>query len=204
MLTSSQRNPVTHRIGALGSGRHGNAHFQAIPPGRADAGGGSPPRRRKALTRYAGPTGAIPPPATPRNTGAAVERPVRRLRRSQHDAPRRSARRPRISTIASSACGRWPRARHHAPDLRRPYRRADARSAHHGSARQPARVHQVVLGLSRHPGDRRAHRARPRAAREIPQDLRRGRARLRRRPLHHRRDLGRRDQLRHRQSATGR
>ena len=77
------------------------------------------------------------------------------------------------------------------------HRLAHARPADHGSARQPAGVHQIVLGLSRHPGDRRAHRAGPRAPRKISQHLRRGGARLRSRPLHHRRDLGCRDQLRH-------
>src|SRR6476661_7301569 len=41
-------------------------------------------------------------------------------------------------------------------------RAAAARPAHHGPARQPARIHQVVLGLSRPPGQRRAHRQRPR------------------------------------------
>ena len=56
------------------------------------------------------------------------------------------------------------------------HRRADARSAHHGPARQPARVHQVVLGLSRHSGDRRSYRAGARAHRQVSRDLRRRRA----------------------------
>ena len=41
-----------------------------------------------------------------------------------------------------------------------------------------------------------AHREGPRAPRQVPRHLRRGRARLRRRPLYHRGDLGRGDQLR--------
>ena len=77
------------------------------------------------------------------------------------------------------------------------YRGADAGPAHYGSARCPAGIHQGDLGLSRLAGERGAHRARPRAVDAIRLDLRRGRTRLRRRPLHHRGDLGRRIELRH-------
>ena len=132
-----------------------------------------------------------------RRRRAGLERAARRLRRSAHDRrgdPRGGGGFPTMPR-APVAAGRAPRRL--ARNVYAPTRRADARFAHHGSARQPAGVHQVVLGLSRHAGDRRAHRARPRAARQIPRDLRRGRARLRRRPLYHRRDLGRGDQLRH-------
>ena len=47
---------------------------------------------------------------------------------------------------------------------RRLHRGADAGPAHHGSARRAAGIHQIVLGLSRSPGERCAHRAGPRVA----------------------------------------
>ena len=63
--------------------------------------------------------------------------------------------------------GLWPRAARRGvsrADFDRYTARADARPAHHGSARRPAGIHQVVLGLSRSAGERRPHRAGPRAA----------------------------------------
>ena len=117
-----------------------------------------PPAAQK---RRVGPiTGAIPPmvPAT------AVERRVRRLRRSDDDRrgdPRGGREFPQLPR---TAFGRGGAARHLARDISTAHTAAlDARSAHHGSARQPAGVHQVVLGLSRSSGDRR--RASRRAAR---------------------------------------
>ena len=82
---------------------------------------------------------------------------------------------------------------------------ADARSAHHGSARQPAGIHQIVLGLSRSPGERRAHRTRAaRCSQKYRATFDAVERSLWRRPLHHRRDLGRGDQLRHaRRRAAG-
>ena len=67
-----------------------------------------------------------------------------------------------------------------------------------------AGVHQGVLGLSRSAGDRGAHREGPRAARRQCGGVRCGREGLRRRPLHHRGDLGRRDEIRRRSRASGR
>ena len=75
---------------------------------------------------------------------------------------------------------------------------AHARPADHGSARQPARVHQVVLGLSRHPGDttnassKAARCSRNTAATFDAVERAYGVDRY-----IDRRDLGRRDQLRH-------
>ncbi len=94
----------------------------------------------------------------------------------------------------------WPDAARRgisARELRSLHRGADAGSAHHGFARRAAGIHQGAVGLSRSAGERRPHRARPRAARAICADLRRRAAHLRRRSGHRRRDLGRRIQLRH-------
>ena len=74
----------------------------------------------------------------------------------QASAIRAAAARFRILRRGSLAAGR--QAQHLARELRQIHARADARSAHHGSDRRAAGVHQGVLGLSRHPGERRAHR----------------------------------------------
>ena len=71
----------------------------------------------------------------------------------------------------------------------------DARSAHHGSDGFAARIHQVDLGLSRHPGQRQSPRQGPRDPRQIQAAVRRGGKGLWRRPLHHRGDLGHRIEL---------
>ena len=73
-------------------------------------------------------------------------------------------------------------ARRHAAKFRALYRGLDAGPAHHGPARCAAGVHQVDVGLSRHAGERRPHRARARAFGAICADFRCGRAGLRRRP----------------------
>ncbi len=93
---------------------------------------------------------------------------------------------PRGAVAAGSAARRVAR------ELRALHRRADARSAHHGSARCAAGIHQDAVGVSRRAGQRRAHRPRPRAVGAERARVRRRRARLRRRPSHHRGDLGRR------------
>ena len=89
-----------------------------------------------------------------------LERRIGLLRRSAHDRrgdPRGGGGFPRLPRAAVAAGGA---PRHCAQRLCRLHRAADARPAHHGSARRPARVHQIVLGLSRSPGERRAHRSR--------------------------------------------
>ena len=119
-----------------------------------------PSRKRRRLVPY---TGAIPLPPTAR--GAALERPVRRLRRSDHDR-RGDPRGGREFPICLAQL--WPQA------ARRGVSRATflkytglahARPAHHGSARQPAGIHQFGLGLPRHAGERDAHRKGPRLPR---------------------------------------
>ena len=87
--------------------------------------------------------------------------------------------------------------RHYPGHVRAGNRRADAGPEHYGPARRSAGIHQIAMGLSRPPGRRRAHRPRPRAVGAIRQGLCRGRARLRRRSLHSRGDLGRRIEIRH-------
>ena len=70
-----------------------------------------------------------------------------------------------------------------------------ARSAHHGPDGFAAGIHQVDLGLSRHPGQRQPPRQGPRDPRQIQAAVRRGGKSLRRRPLCDRGDLGHRIQL---------
>ena len=126
-----------------------------------------------------------------------MERRIRGLRPSADDGggdPLRRGQFPQLPRGAAAA-GRAPRRQPRR--VRRQCRRPHAGSADHGSARRPARVHQVVLGLSRPAGERGADRERPRHPRAAPRDLRRGREGLRRRSQHHRRDLGRRIELRH-------
>ena len=130
---------------------------------------------------------------------AGVERRIRRVRPSADDGggdPRGGG---RISAPASKSCGRMAARRGVSrADLRHLYRRPDARSPDHGSARRPARVHQVVLGLSRHAGERGAHQATgARCWRNTARPSMRSRTRLWRRPPYHRRDLGRGIELRH-------
>ena len=126
-----------------------------------------------------------------------MERRIRRLQSSADDGagdPRRRRQFPQLSR-GTAAAGRAPRRQPRG--VRCQCRRPHARPADHGPARRPARVHQVVLGLSRHSGQRRSHQERARHPRQVPSDLRRGREGLRGRSLHHRRDLGRGVQLRH-------
>ena len=127
---------------------------------------------------------------------AALERAIRRLRRSRHDGRRHPRGGGEFPILPGAAMAQRRPRRHHGRRLPQIDRLAHARPAHHGSARQPAGVHQIGLGLSRSPGDRRAHRQGPRADRQISRHVRRGRTHLRRRPRDHRRHLGRGDQLR--------
>ncbi len=122
---------------------------------------------------------------------ARMERAIRRLAPSADDGRRHPRRRRRFRQLPRQSVAGGGAARHRPRSLRAFYRRPDAGPEHHGLARCPAGVQQIAVGLSRHPGQRRTHRPRPRDVGAICRGLRRGRARLRRRPLHHRRDLGR-------------
>ncbi len=68
---------------------------------------------------------------------------------------------------------------------------ADAGPADHGSDGLAARVHQVVLGISRYPGQRAAGRQRPCDPGEVQGGIRHGREGLRRGPALRRGNLGR-------------
>ena len=81
--------------------------------------------------------------------------------------------------------------------VRRANRRPDAGPAHHGFARCAARVHQIGLGLSGHSRERRPDPERPGDSVPLSKHFRWRRKSLWRRPLHHRRDLGGRVELRH-------
>ena len=135
-------------------------------------------------------------PGGARSGALALERRGRRLRPSPDDRRARSARRRPISTIASPAM--WPDAARRnisQENFQRFTAGLDARSAHHGPDGFAAGIHQVDLGLSRHPGERQPPRQGPRDPRQIQGAVRRDGKGLRRRPLHHRRDLGHRVQL---------
>ncbi len=96
--------------------------------------------------------------------------------------------------------GLWPLAQKRGVSratYRQACRRPHARPPHHGPDGRAAGVHQGVLGLSRHPGARSAHRRRPRAARQIQAGVRSGREGLWRRPPHRHVDLGCGVELRH-------
>ena len=140
-------------------------------------------------------SGPVPTPGGTRN--GRLERTTRRLGRSAHDRRRHPRRGRRFRQLPRQPVARCRTPRRQPRKLPALHRGPDARPAHYGSARRAAGIHQVDLGLSRSAGERRAHRARPRAVDAIRLDLRCGRARLRRRPLYHRGDLGRRIELRH-------
>ena len=115
--------------------------------------------------RYSGVTGSIPP--------AAIASPAGGPDWSGESGSSGDPRMTAAAIRAAAANFRWlPRspvaaggaARHFAQRLCRLYRGADAGPAHHGSARRAAGIYQVVLGLSRSLGERRAYRAGPRAA----------------------------------------
>ena len=128
-----------------------------------------------------------------------MERRIRRLRPSADDGARRSAPPRPISAAASQ--GLRPLAE------RRGVSRARSSTPYVAGLTPDLRIMDLldaqpeftkcVLGLSRPAGERGADRERPRHARAAPRDLRCGGEGLRRRSLHHRRDLGRRIELRH-------
>ena len=149
------------------------------------------------LTRMFQPSAApaVPAPSRGERANGAGNRAPRGhplMTRGRHPRRRRRLRQLHRRLVAAGRA-----ARHQPRDFRAVDRRADAGPEHHGPARCPAGIQQIAMGLSRHAGERRAHRARPRAVGAIRLGFRRGRARLRRRSLHRRGDLGRGIELRH-------
>ena len=126
-----------------------------------------------------------------------VERAVRRVGKSADDGGRHPRRCRRFRQLHCRPVARRCAARHHAAEFRSLHHRPHAGPEHHGQTRRSAGIHQGALGLSRSSGERRSHRAGPRASGPICDDLRRGRAYLWRQPLYRRRDLGCRIELRH-------
>ena len=188
---------------AIENFRHGR--FQACPAPRS---GRAAHDRVRQFGPRAGQAGQLPdaPVSTAgkrlgsdagRRRNRRVEWASGRVGRSAHDGgchPRRGRRFRQLPCRSVARCRAPRRQPGKFPTL---YRGADARPAHYGFARRAAGIHQVAVGLSRFAGQRRAHRARPRAVDAICLDLRCRRARLRCRPHHHRGDLGRRIELRH-------
>ena len=114
----------------------------------------SAPRATTGAAPAAAPAAAAAPTPAPEWSGQSGA--------SGHPLMTAQAIRAAAANFRSCLEGLWPLAARRGVSrarVRRQCRRADARPAHHGSARQPARIHQVVLGLSRHAGERRAHRA---------------------------------------------
>src|SRR5437870_917450 len=166
--------PGRHRLGSPGSGP-GVGHPHAVQ--RAG-------REHRWYSRAGG--------GDPR-----LERRIRRLQSPADDGagdPRRGCQFPQLprrTLAAGGASRRFARA------VRGQRCGPHSRSADHGSARCPARIHQIVLGLSRHPGERGSHPEWAGDSRPAPRHLRRGREGVWCRSPLHRRDLGRRIQLRH-------
>ena len=166
-LTPSKRNRGTHRrqLWATKADGIGNAIDQPLSHGRGPAGGRSGAASAQTRDdRYSGVTGTIPP--------AAVAPPASAPEWSGQSGasgdPRMTAAAIRAAAANFHGCLErlWPLAarRGITRNVYAAYTaRADARPAHHGSARRPAGIHQIVLGLSRSPGERR--RASRRAAR---------------------------------------
>ena len=134
-------------------------------------------------------------PHRARHARAAMERRGRRFRPSADDRVRDPRGGGEFRKLRGRDVARCRAAKHHPRQFRALYRGAATRSAHHGPDGFAAGIHQVDLGLSRHPGQRQQDGQGPRGARQIQAAVRRGGKTLRRRPLHHRLDLGRRIQL---------
>ena len=126
-----------------------------------------------------------------------MERAIGRLAPSADDGRRHPRRRRRFRQLRRRHGAAGRAARHQPRGVRAIDGRAHARPEHHGSARRPARVQQIALGLSRSPGERRTHRARARTVDAIRLGFLGDGARVRRRSAHHRRHLGRGIELRH-------
>ena len=126
-----------------------------------------------------------------------MERAIGRLAPSADDGRRHPRRRRRFRQLRRRHGAAGRAARHQPRGVRAIDGRAHARPEHHGSARRPAGVQQIALGLSRSSGERRAHRARARTVGAIRLGFLGDGARVRRRSAHHRRHLGRGIELRH-------
>ena len=138
--------------GALLLGAAGPALAQPdrlLPPCRSAGRAGAGVRGASAGRRSAAPAPA-PPKEWTGESGSSGHPQMQAERHPQAAAQFRILRRRPVAARRQ--------AQHLARELRQIHRRADAGSAHHGSGGRPAGVHQGVLGLSRHPGERRAHR----------------------------------------------
>ena len=104
-----------------------------------------------------------------------MDRRGRRLRSSRDEGVRDPRRRRQFRKLPRRAVAARRQAQRLARLVRQGGEGPDARSAHHGPDGLAARVHQGVLGLSRHPGERRARAERPGDADQAQGDLRQGR-----------------------------
>ena len=149
----------------------------------------------------------LPPLPVPSTTGTLPPTPPASTREWSGESgssghPLMTADAIRAAAANFGACleGLWPqaqRARRFAGNLRHAHARPHARSADHGPDGRAAGIHQVVLGLSRYPGQRGTDPERTRDSCQASRDLRRGGKGLWRRPPLHRVDLGRRVELLH-------
>ena len=130
-----------------------------------------------------------------RQRAAALERRGRRLRPSLDDRerdPRGGGEFRSVRGFDVARCRTPPHLARQFPAL---HRRTHARSADHGPGGLAAGIHQVDLGLSRHPGERQPARQGPRGAGDLQGAVRRDGKSLWRRPLCDRVDLGHRIEL---------
>ena len=195
-------------IGAREAGRHGAA--SDTNSGDRHRGGVLPRRHPRRLARQAGRPSGPGRAAAGRATcacavaAARMDRRGRRLRPSADEGVRDPRRRRQFRELPRRAVAARRQAQHLARYVRQVREGPDARPADHGPGGLAARVHQGVLGLSRHPGERRARAERPGDAGQAQGGLRQGREGLWRRPLHHHRDLGRGVRTTARSAATAR
>ena len=167
LLVSGEAQAQSLRRRAAGLSRQ-HLHRLALQGGQT-----APPHRHPARGR---------PPAR-QQRAAALERRGRRLRPSPDDGSRDPRGGGEFRQLRRLDVARRRPAQHLAGKLPALYRRAHARSAHHGPDGFAAGIHQVDLGLSRHPGQRRQARQGPRDPRQIQAAVRRGGKGLRRRSL---------------------
>ena len=115
---------------------------------------------------------AQPRPAAPARPHA-LERRGRRLRPSPDDRERDPRGGGEFRQLRRRDVARRRAPQHLAGKLPALHRGACARSAHHGPDGFAAGIHQVDLGLSRHPGERQPPRQGPRDPRQIQAAVRR-------------------------------
>ena len=162
------RTHLTRTSGTALRGRIGRARLRARHRA-AEAG----PRQAQAASAAQQPP--VAPLAPRRRRRKRMDRRGRRLRPSRNEGVRDPRRRRELPELSR----RTVAARRQAQRLARLVRQAregpHAGPADHGPGGLAARVHQGVLGLSRHPGERRARRERPGDAGQAQGDLRQGR-----------------------------